>query len=133
MPGDVEHLRELYAEWAEGDFSRNDLFDPEVVVRSHGYPEAVDAQGLEQLKEVLAGWLEPWQRPYVVEAEEYISEGNRVAVMIRWRGSGRESGTPMESEGAHLWEFREGRAVRYEVYRDRGQALAALRLGAGEG
>jgi ketosteroid isomerase-like protein len=82
---------------------------------------------LGQLEEALAGWLEPWQRPYVVEAEEFIEEGERIAVMIRWRGSGRGSGTPMESEGAHLWAFRDGKAVSFEIYRNRDEALAALR------
>jgi ketosteroid isomerase-like protein len=91
----------------------------------------MEASGLEQLGVVMAGWLQPWQRPAVIEADEFIEEGSRIAVLIRWKGRGRQSGTPMESEGAHLWTFRDGKAVRYDVYRDRGQALAALR-GAGD-
>ncbi len=130
---DLEKLRGLYADWATGDFSRAELFDPEVEMRGYGWPEDMQASGLEQLGVVMAGWFEPWQRPAVVEAEEFIVQRGRIAVLIRWRGRGRESGTPMESEGAHLWTFRNGKAVRYEVYRDRDQALAALHEQAGDG
>jgi ketosteroid isomerase-like protein len=35
----------------------------------------------------------------------------------------------MEATGAHLWTFRNGLAVRYEVYRDRDEARAALQAG----
>lgn len=120
-------LRQLYGEWARGEFSRTDIFDPAVEMRGYGWPEAMEARGLEQLGVVMAGWLELWQRPALIEADEFIEEGGRIAVLIRWRGKGRESGTPMEAVGAHLWTFRDGKAVRYDVYRDRDQALAALR------
>jgi ketosteroid isomerase-like protein len=91
----------------------------------------MEARGLEELGVVMAGWLQHWQRPAVIEADDFIVQRSRIAVLIRWKGRGRQSGTPMEAEGAHLWSFRAGKAVRYDVYRDREEALAALR-GAGD-
>jgi ketosteroid isomerase-like protein len=32
----------------------------------------------------------------------------------------------MEAPGAHLWTFRDGLVVRYQVFRDRDEARAAL-------
>jgi hypothetical protein len=29
-----------------------------------------------------------------------------------------------EAEGAHVWEIRDGKAVRWDIYRDRERALA---------
>jgi len=47
----------------------------------------------------------------------------RFLVLLRWRGQGKGSGAPVDAEGAHLWEFRQGLAVRFDVYRDRGHAI----------
>lgn len=120
-------LKELYEEWGRGDFSREDIFDPEVEHRSQGFPEGpADARGLEQLRERMRHWFRAWEHPTLVEADEFTEAGERILVMIRWKGRGKESGMPMEGEGAHLWTFREGSAVRFDVYRDRAEALAAL-------
>ena len=86
-----------------------------------------ETRGLEEVVAATAGWLEQWQRPFVIEAQEFIEEGGRVAVVVRWNGRSKWGGAEIESENTHVWEFREGRAVRFDVYRDREQALAALR------
>jgi ketosteroid isomerase-like protein len=62
----------------------------------------------------------------VIEADEFIASGDHVLVLIRWKGTGKGSGVEMEAEGAHLWAFRDGLAVRFDVYRDRDEARAAL-------
>jgi hypothetical protein len=35
----------------------------------------------------------------------------------------------MEASGGHVWTFRDGLAVRWEVYRDRDEARAVLNKG----
>jgi len=46
--------------------------------------------------------------------------------LVRWNGRGKGSGLEIEATGAHLWTFRDGLAVRFDVYRDREEAGAAL-------
>jgi ketosteroid isomerase-like protein len=77
----------------------------------------------------MRGWLSAWERPMVIEAEEMIERKDRILAMIRWSGRGKGSGVAIGSEGAHLWTFRDGLVVRYEVYRDREEARAALEAG----
>ena len=74
----------------------------------------------------LAGWLSAWERPLVIEVDELIPRGDRILAMVRWRGRGKGSGVKMEAGGAHLWTFRDGLVVRFDVYRDREEARAAL-------
>jgi ketosteroid isomerase-like protein len=86
-----------------------------------------ETRGLEEVTAATTGWLESWQRPFVIEAEDFIESGSRVAVRVRWRGRARWGGGKVESENTHVWEFRDGRATRFDVYREHDEALSALR------
>jgi uncharacterized protein len=126
--GDIELLRELYEEWGRGDFSR-DFFAPDVVSHAHGIVGMVSGQnGLEEMLAAQRDWLRHWERPFRIEAEELLDAGDLVVALIRWRGRGKGSGAEIEAEGAHVWELRDGKAVRWDIYRDREQALAAAGL-----
>jgi hypothetical protein len=76
-------------------------------------------------------WLSQWERPLVILADDFLEVGEEVLVLVRWRGRGKGSGVEVEGEGAHVWLLTDGRAVRWRVYRDRSEALAALGLPAG--
>jgi ketosteroid isomerase-like protein len=130
----LEKLRALYDEWAAGDMTRADIFDPEVESESFGvWPEGdISLKGRERLWSQMSEWLRTWKRPLRIVPDEFIESGNRILVMIRWIGAGRGSGVEVEGEGAHLWTFRDGLAVRFDVYRDRDQARAVLGRGSEE-
>jgi ketosteroid isomerase-like protein len=48
--------------------------------------------------------------------------------MARYTGVGRGSGLPLDVEGAHVWTFRDGEAVRLEIFADRARALESAGL-----
>jgi ketosteroid isomerase-like protein len=128
---DVEFLRGVYEDWSRGDYSR-EFFANDVVSHAHGFVDIEgDVAGLENVLESQREWLRQWERPFSVEAEEYIPAGDRVVVLIRWHGKGRGSGIELEAEGAHVWQLRDGEAVRWDVYRDRAEALADAGVSAG--
>ena len=81
-------------------------------------------EGLEDVLEAQRGWLSQWERPFSVEAEELIPAGDARRRAHPLARDGRGSGVELEAEGAHVWEIREGEAVRWDVYRDRDRALA---------
>jgi ketosteroid isomerase-like protein len=124
----LEKLHVLYGEWVRGDYSRADIFDPDVESASFGvWPEGdTTVRGREELSSLMEGWIRTWRRPLTITAEEFIQSGDRILALIRWKGTGRGSGVEVEAEGAHLWTFRDGKAVRFDVYRDRDEARAAL-------
>jgi ketosteroid isomerase-like protein len=127
--GPLEKLQILYAEWARGDYSRADIFDREMEMETIGMGEPIRAGSYEEFVAAMREWLSAWERPLTIEAEEYIPSGDRILVLIHWTGRGKGSGAQIEGAGAHLWTFRDGLVVRYEVYRDRDQARAALDRG----
>jgi ketosteroid isomerase-like protein len=124
----LDKLQNLYDEWARGEMNRSDIFDPDVESESFGvWPEGnKSVRGREELWSLMSGWLRTWRRPLTITAEEFIQSGDRILVLIRWKGAGRGSGAEVEAAGAHLWTFRDGRAVRFDVYRDRDEARKAL-------
>jgi ketosteroid isomerase-like protein len=127
----LDKLQALYDEWARGEMSRSDIFDPEVECKTVGvFPEGdISVRGREELWSLMVNWLRTWRRPLTITAEEFIQSGDRILVLIRWQGAGRGSGAEVEAAGAHLWTFRDGRAVRFDVYRDRDEARTALDSG----
>jgi ketosteroid isomerase-like protein len=112
-----------------GDFAHTEIFDPDVASASYGIWPGGETRtlGLDEVTAATSGWLEQWEHPFVIEAQEFVEGGGRIAVVVRWRGRSRLGGSEIEDENTHLWEFRDGKAVRFDVYRDREQALAALR------
>jgi len=126
MDSPLERLEVLYEEWGRGDFSR-EIFDAETVHGGFGWVDMEqEIRGAEQIRDAMRGWMSAWEDPVAVEADDFIEAGDRILVLIRWRGRGKGSGVEMESEGAHLWTFRDGRVARFDVYRDREQAQAAV-------
>jgi ketosteroid isomerase-like protein len=123
---ELDRLKTLYEEWARGDYSRSDIFDPQMKVESYGMGESLRADSLDGFVDAMREWLSAWERPITIEAEEFIESGDRVLALITWRGRGKGSGAEIESRGAHLWTFRDGLVVHYGVYRDRDEARAAL-------
>jgi uncharacterized protein len=62
----------------------------------------------------------------VVEMSE-LGDG-RVFVRLRFRGRGKESGIPVDLEGAHVWTLRDYKAIRLDAYSDLEKARAAAGL-----
>ncbi|HEX6586392.1 MAG TPA: nuclear transport factor 2 family protein [Solirubrobacterales bacterium] len=126
---DVEKLQALYREWGSGDFSRGDLFHPEISTETFGMGEPMKGENLDEFIAHMRTWLSAWERPLKIEAEEFSASGTRVLVLVHWTGRGKGSGVEIEGRGAHLWSFRDGLAIRFDTYRDRDEARAALERG----
>ena len=75
----------------------------------------------------LCAWLSPWEH-WAVEVEGIVESDDTVVVLTRYHGRGKGSGIEVDEEGAHVWQWRDGRAVRLEVFADRQVALASVGL-----
>ena len=122
----LAELREVYRHWGAGDWSPR--FDFYAADMEWGWsPEFPDIAGVYVDKETpnkrLITWLNTWDTWYC-DAEDYIIRGDVVVVLTRYRGRGKGSGLCVDVEGAHVWKFREGQAVRLEVFADRTRALS---------
>jgi ketosteroid isomerase-like protein len=137
----VDRVRRLYAEWAQGHFgTTGNYFDPAVEFQ-WSWPSAgqwtslarriADSEGrvrgLDQLYDVWRDWLKTWER-FTVEAEKFIEVDDRVLVLYRRRARMRGTDSTIEQEGATLWTLRDGKLVHGVDFGDRAQALDAAGL-----
>lgn len=126
----VELLRPVYEQWARGDFRRvPSAYGADLEWGwSQEFPDIAGVEpGVEGQDERLLSWLSSWQR-WRVEAEEFLTVGDRVVVLTRYIGTGKGSGVDVDVQGAHLWTIEAGRATRMVVFSDRERALEAAGL-----
>ena len=99
------------------------------VLMPSDYPEGeqvhVGRRGMSELIDVLRDSWTTWR----FEAERFLEAGGSVLVLIRVVAEGGASGIATERETAHLWTLRGGRLASIQIYRDRDEALEAVRLG----
>ena len=124
-------VRRGYEAWNRGDVEEVLTFlDPEI--EWHGYthvPESGTLEGRDDVRAWLERFLDAWEQ-LDIEVTELIDAGEQVAALVRFRGSGRGSGVPVEGgTDAHLWTVRDGRIVAVTLYQGTQEALEAIGRG----
>lgn len=62
----------------------------------------------------------------VVDPEEFVEADDHVVVIGRSRGTTKATGRPFNVRAVHVWQVREGRLVRLDVYLDTPAMMEAL-------
>ncbi len=89
------------------------------------YPDGPVVRGIDGVRRIAANW--PWDALHF-DPERFLDvDGERVLVFVRATATGVGSGVPVERRTAHECTFSSGRLVRFKVYSDREDALAAAR------
>jgi ketosteroid isomerase-like protein len=109
--GDHESAYAFLAEDFVADYSRRSI-------------EAGIARGREQAIAVAEAVREAWGE-LSVEPEELIERGNRVIAVVANRARGAVSGAEIGARTAQVWTLRDGKAVRFEYFGSREEALEA--------
>ena len=85
-------------------------------------------RGRETRVEVQRRILTEWSE-FRFESEELIELGDgRLVMLMRVKGSGLTSGTPVENEWATIFTTLDGRVTRERTFLDHGEALRAVGL-----
>jgi ketosteroid isomerase-like protein len=95
-----------------------ELFDPEV--EWHWPPGMVESRvfrGHDDLLRGMRDFVEAWGSFRFVPHEWY-EKGDWVLVVVRYVGSGRASGIPIDQPVPHLWEVRGGVVKRMFMFAD---------------
>jgi ketosteroid isomerase-like protein len=114
---------------SEGVAAWLELFDPEIEwSEGDEVPERHVYRGHEGVLRQQARFREAWES-FRIEPVDYAASasGDRIAVIVDLRGRGRGSGVEVEARAAHLWEIRQGKAVRFHIYADPDKAIEAAR------
>jgi ketosteroid isomerase-like protein len=120
----VEIVRQVYEEWALGDFSEGDVFDPEVEFEMVDWPEGAKSRGVAAMRRTWQGALAAWD-DFRAEPGELIDAGDQVIVRTRARGRGKGSGMEVSADTATVWTLEAGKVTRLALYWDATKAFEA--------
>ena len=128
-PGNADLIRPIYEEWSRGNWRlRFEIYD---ACMEWGWSD--EFPGLAGVYEDpadpnprLQAWLSEWEH-WRAEADEYLEFGNQVVVLASYHGRGRGSGVEIRQEGAHVFELRDGKVVRLEIFASREKAMESIR------
>ena len=132
-PGNADLLRPIYEEWGRGNWRPNfELYDPHMEWGwSDEFPGLAGVfEDHEDPNPRLRAWLSGWE-DWRAEAEEFLEFGNHVVVLAIYWGRGRGSGVEISQQGAHVFELRDGKVVRLEIFASRDKAIDSVRSAQG--
>jgi hypothetical protein len=123
---DQDRLLRAYAAFNRGRVPDWSFFDPAI---EHDQTEGLFLDGVfyghdglrAALREVEADWEE-----LHLEPEQVVDLGDRLLVLLRMRARVRDSNAELDAHVAHVWQFRDGRAIRWAAYGDQAAAMRAL-------
>jgi ketosteroid isomerase-like protein len=129
---DVETLRGLYEDWAKGDYSRADVFAPDIELSIEDeFPDIMLEPGYKGFLATMRMWLSSWE-DFAVDAKELIDLDEHVVAIVEWHGISKYSGGLVKRNSAHLWRMRDGKAVSLKLCRDRAEAFVAASAAAAD-
>jgi ketosteroid isomerase-like protein len=53
-----------------------------------------------------------------IEVRRMVAAGDTILVEARYRATAKATGTPLDAQVAHVWDFRDGKIVRFQQYTD---------------
>ena len=127
----VETIKALYAATNRGDAaSALALLDPEIEVNYRGVVPDLsgrDLHGHAGIAEVM-GTITAEFSEFEAHPEEVMDAGDKVVVVVFQRGIGKASGAAVERRVGQVWTVRGGKAIRWQIFKDRTEALEAAGL-----
>jgi ketosteroid isomerase-like protein len=126
----LERLRAVYDHAARTGELPGEPLHPEFVWDMTTFQGAIltgTYEGVDGANAFLAEWLEGFEG-WSVEIEEAFDAGDQAVMVVRHEGKARHGGPDVEMRFAQVWTFRDGLAVRAEMYADRNEALEAAGL-----
>ncbi len=127
MPSQGEEtVREIYARWAQGDFTAGvELWDDaSVFVLSPEFPDSGVYVGRGQMGKYMHQFLEPWEQ-LTITCITLNTVGDSVVAEVRQEGKGEMSGATTGFNYFQVWSFRGGTLLRLENIMQREEAVRA--------
>jgi hypothetical protein len=132
--GNADLIRPIYEQWGRGNWRpRFDVYHPHM---EWGWSD--EFPGLAGVYDDrrdpnprLRSWLSAWEH-WRVEVDEYLELGDHVVVLAGYHGRGKGSGVEVHQQGAHVFELRDGKVVRLEIFADREKAIESVRAARSE-
>ena len=117
----VETVRSSYEAFARGDLdSALAMMDEDIVWhQAQGLPHGGVYHGLATVRANVFDPLEDeWWEDFAADPEEITGLGDDVVVLGRYTARAKGTGRPLDVPFAHVWRFRDGKAIRFHQFVD---------------
>ena len=129
MSANVDLVRRLYDAIARGDVPGLLAgLDPTIEwTEADGFPYQGTYIGHDAVLEGVIGRLVGEWDGFRATPTELIDGGDQVVALGRYTGAYKGTGKQMDAAFAHVWDFRDGKALRFRQYVDSAIVQEALR------
>ena len=111
---DVELVTRIYEAFGERRFP-GELFADDIEWRTWDeLPDADTHRGIREVRQFFADWVAGWAE-VKSEIETLVDTGTQVVALIHGSFQLVEGSQPFESDYAHVWTIRNGKAARVEA------------------
>lgn len=117
----VEAVRSSYEAFARGDLDEALAMMDDGIEwhQAQGLPHGGVYHGLPAVRAAVFDPLdEEWWENFKADPDEVIGLGDDVVVLGRYTARAKATGAPLDVPFAHVWRFRDGRAVRFHQFTD---------------
>jgi ketosteroid isomerase-like protein len=116
----AERVRRSYEAFASGDLegALEPMGDDVVWHEAEGLPHGGVYHGLDAVREAVFGPAASWWDGFLATPEEVVGLGEHVLALGRYTARAKATGSDLDAPFAHVWTFRDGKAVRFRQYTD---------------
>jgi uncharacterized protein len=129
VASNLDAVRRSYEAFARDDLDAvvADMHEEIEWHQAQGLPHGGDYRGLADVRRVIFEPLdEEWWDEFSADPDEFIEAGEDVVVLGRYRGRAKGTGKQLDVPFAHVWTFRDGKAIRFRQFLDTAGWIDAL-------
>ena len=122
MADSVAVIRSVYEAFSKGDVAAVlAAFDPNVEWNEAEHFPYWTGQAFRGPQAVVDGVFARIPKDFDgfrVDVRRIVGAGDTVLVEARYRGTAKATGKPLDAQVAHVWDLRNGKAVKFQQYTD---------------
>lgn len=113
-------VKRAYAAFAEGDVPAvlRAFADDIEWHEAEGMPYGGVYRGGEAVVQNVFGPLSQDVDGFALTPEEFMAAGDTVAVVVRYTGTGKATGKPLDLPVVHVWDIQDGQVARFRQFAD---------------
>ncbi len=116
----VEFVKGVYGAFARGDVPAvlGSFADDIEWFEAEGMPYGGLHRGPDEVAQKVFGPITQDVDGFALVLEEFIASGATVAAIVRYTGTGKATGKPLDVPAVHVWDIRDGKLTRFRQFID---------------
>ena len=116
----VEFVKGVYGAFARGDVPAvlGAFADDIEWFEAEGMPYGGFYRGPEAVAQNVFGPITEDVDGFALVIEEFVDSGDTVAAVVRYTGTGKQTGRALDVPAVHVWDIRDGKLARFRQFID---------------